>query len=72
MDCTSDGLSQHLQGEEGAAAYAAGTSSGLAEHAEPAGLEERADSFSSAHSEMAQPLGGADVDHADVDPAAAL
>ena len=62
-----NGLSQHLPGEEGAAAHAAGASSGLAEHAEPAGLEERADSFSSAHSEMAQPLGVADVD-----PAAAL
>ena len=67
-----NGLSQHLQGEAGAAAHAAGASTGLAEHAEPAGLDERADSFSSAHSEMAQPLGGADVDRADVDPAAAL
>ena len=67
-----NGLSQHLQGEEGAAAHADGMSTGLAEHAEPAGLDERADSFSSAHSEMAQPLGGTDVDRADGDPAAAL
>ena len=67
-----NGLAQHLQGEEGAAAYAAGASTGLAEHAEPAGLDDRADSFSSAHSEMAQPLNGPDVDRADVDQAAAL
>ena len=62
-----NGLSQHLQGEEGAAVHAAGASTGLAEHAQPAGLEERADSFSSAHSEMAQPLANAGAD-----PAAAL
>ena len=72
MCSTPTGYLSTCRGEEGAAAHAAGASTGLAEHAEPAGLEERADSFSSAHSEMAQPLGGADVDCADVDPAAAL
>ena len=62
-----NGPSQHLRGKESAAAHAPEASTGLAEHAAPAGLGERADSFSSAHSEMAQPLAGANAD-----PAAAI